>query len=332
MTLAELTSRVRAEGRITADVALEARRIVYAGDAVLTRGEAEDLLRLDEAVEDRAPEWTALLLEAFCDHVVRQQQPPGYVDEAGADWLISALSRDGRIKTDSELEILVRVLEIADSAPQRLVTFALEQVKRAVVDGQGPLMRGGSLERGRVSKGEVELLRRILYAGGGDSNIGVTRAEAEILFDINDASRGADNDPSWTDLFSRALAASVMAASGYTPPSRDEAMRRQLWLEAPSGGVGDLLSRTFSSLLAPRRGFATLSDIPPSRMQPYVMQERELDAEPVTQDEAEWLMSRIMRDGKVDAAERELIAFLRREAPDIHPALAPLLEAADATA
>ncbi|MES1199091.1 MAG: hypothetical protein ABUS48_03835 [Pseudomonadota bacterium] len=327
-TLAELMARVRAQASISAEDALEARRAVYAGDAVLTQAEAEELLQVDEAADAVSPEWTALLVEAFCDYAVNQKEPQGYVDEACADWLVAQLSRDGKVKTETELEILVRVLERATSVPQRLVTYALEQVKHAVLDGEGPLADGGRAERGRVTAGEVALLRRILYASGGDDNVGVTRAEAEVLFDINDAARGANNDPSWTDLFSRALAASVMAASGYKPVSADEAMRRQLWLETPTGGVGDLLSRTFSALLSPKRGFTGLRDLTETQMQPVMMAERELDSEQITEDEAEWLKSRIMRDGKVDAAEREVLAFISREAPAIHPALAPLLEGA----
>ena len=61
-----------------------------------------------------------------------------------------------------------------------------EQVAHAVVDGKGPLMLGGALVPGLVAKAEVDLLRRILYAYGGDGNIAITRAEAEVLFRINE--------------------------------------------------------------------------------------------------------------------------------------------------
>ena len=66
----------------------------------------------------------------------------------------------------------------------------------------------------------LELLRRMLYAFGGDGNVAVTRAEAEVLFDINDATADAEPNPAWTDLFVKAIANVVMAASGQQPPNQ----------------------------------------------------------------------------------------------------------------
>ena len=64
-------------------------------------------------------------------------------------------------------------------------------------------------------------------------NVAITRSEAELLFDIADATNEAENDPAWTDLFAKAIANAIMAASGYSAPNREEALRREAWLESP---------------------------------------------------------------------------------------------------
>ena len=45
------------------------------------------------------------------------------------------------------------------------------------------------------------LIRRYLFAAGGDGNVAVTRREAELLFDINDALPDGPEAPEWTALF-----------------------------------------------------------------------------------------------------------------------------------
>lgn len=331
--LIDAAARVKQTGRITADDALALRRMIF-GDMAVTPSEAEALIDLDETAAERSPEWTALFLEALTLAIVHQQAPAGYVDEAQADWLMATLKRDGRIKTDSELELLVRILEAATTAPSRLVAFALAQVKMAVVEGQGPLLRGGACEPGRITAGEVDLLRRILYAAAGDDDLAITRQEAELLFDINDACRGSANDPAWTDLFAKAIAASVMTVSGYQPPDRETAARREAWMTEDSS-VGGFVGRMFAS--------ATSGDIDiRSALNSILRPSDGLDdwraknaadaaisraAEVVSADEAAWLAARIGRDGVYDAAERAVIDFLRQESPSIDPALRPLLDA-----
>jgi len=331
--LASLLDALAAAATITPEHALQVRRAIYE-NGVISPEEAELMLAVDERAAERAPEWRALFLEALTDFLVRQQQPTGYIDEANAAWLTSRIARDGVVRTDSELELLVRVLEAAVSAPRALTLFALEQVKHAVLHGAGPLAQGGEAAPGRITAGEVQLLRRVLFAAAGDDSIAVTRQEAELLFDLNDACRGQPNHPSWTDLFVRALAASVMAASGYASVSRDDALRRELWL-AEGPDVGGFLSRMFARAPDAKGALAAITG---QRDNPHAEQAARLaaavkSAEPVDQAEAEWLAARIGKDGVFDAAERQLIQFLQRESPIIHPSLRPLLErAADSQA
>jgi hypothetical protein len=49
-------------------------------------------------------------------------------------------------------------------------------------------------------------------------------------------------------------------------------------------------------------------------------------AEQVNASEADWLVERINHDGELHDAEKALLLFIKRESPDIHPGLKPLLD------
>lgn len=350
-------THVSATKHLTGEHALEMRRAVYS-DGKIDPAELDSLFALDEAAERRDPEWVSLFVEAIVDFLVHQQQPEGYIDEANAAWLIDRISRDGEVTTDTEIEALVKVLEAAKSSPESLSAFALKQVKIAILSGSGPVARhrklaayggagkpahGGDLATGGmqaagstddeltpgcVGESEVRLLRRILYAFGGDGGMAISRSEAEVLFDINDATENADNHPSWTDLFSKALANTVMAASGYAAPSRDVALKREEWLDQESGGVGDFFGRMFAGGL---RGILESYKDPSEdawKERNEALNAEIGTAETVDGGEADWLVARIMRNGSVNEAEKALLRFIAEESPNIHPSLKPLIDQA----
>jgi hypothetical protein len=326
MPNSDILTDIQASKRISADHARQLRRSLY-NDGVAEAGEVERLFAMDEAAVSSDPAWCELFTEAVTDFLVEQQQPQGYVSQENAEWLMSRISRDGVVKTRTELELLVRVLEKAQSSPERLSAFALAQVKKAVVDGKGPLARGGALEPGRVTRDEVELMRRVLYAFGGEGDVAITRAEAEVLFDINDATAGADNDPAWSDLFVKAVANFMMAASDYAVPTRQEALRREAWLDQPTGGVADVFSRMAAGGL---RGILKAYRQPDGVEAAWAARNARIEAEEATAatvsaDEAAWLAGRIGRDGALHENEKALLRFIRDEAPTVHPSLQSLI-------
>ena len=87
----------------------------------------------------------------------------------------------------------------------------------------------------------------------------------------------------------------------------EEALRREEWLGDASVDIGGFFSRMFAGSLAAHADAAHAS------------------TESSTQDMAVWLAERIGRDGALHENEKELLAFLKKETPDIHPALRPLL-------
>ncbi len=318
---------IKSQSRIRSEDVLGLRRQVY-GDHTIDRQEADALIALNSACPDQCPEWHDFLVEAITDYIVHQEKPAGYIVAGNAEWLIAAVSRDGKVTTLTELELLVRVLETAKYSTEELVSFALEQVKYAVTEGNGPLARGGELVPGVIGEPEVDLLRRILYAFGGDGNVGVTRAEAEILFAINDAIADADNHPSWNELFVKAIANFVMCASGYEAPTRDEALRRESFFGRSDADIGGFFARMVSGgaggiLAAYRRSGDVDAD--------WEARNRRVEAsarlaERIDHVEARWLAERIGRDGRLHENEHALISFIKQTSPAIHPDLKALLD------
>jgi len=322
--VAGLTSR----NRINADDVTMLRREVFA-DGVVTRGEAEALFALDQTAREKCPEWAPFFVEAVTDYIVHQEKPEGYISQENADWLVRAISRDGMVASRTELELLVHVLEEAKSSPSQLSAYALEQVAHAVIDGKGPLMHGGSLAPGKVTRAEVDLLRRILYAYGGDGNIAITRAEAEILFRINDQTDADDNEPSWNDLFVKAIANYVMCSAGYEPPTREAALRHESFLEQAELHIGSFFSRMVSGGLA---GILEAYQSPGDIEAEWEAKNRAAEAlarraETIDAGEAKWLAEHV-GDGKrpLRDNERALLTLIKHASPEIHPALRPLLD------
>ena len=320
---------ILARGKITADDVLQLRHRVF-WKGVVTAQDAEMVFVLNDRLGEKSDAaWPLFFVEALVDYAVMQAQPSGYISQENADWLIARISHSGHVDTACELELLVKTLERAKLSPVKLVKFALEQVKSGVLEGDGYIGHNRKLEPGVIGEAEVALVRRILYAFGGDGNIAVTQQEAAILFDLNDATSEVDNHPAWSDLFVKALANFLMAASGYEVPNRKEALRREAWLDAPGAGVGGFMGQMLAGSLdaiwgAYRHG--TIDGGPPRDADTSGMV---IDFVPrVTAEQARWAAERIGQDGRLHENEAALINFLKSRQAYLHPKLFPILDRA----
>jgi hypothetical protein len=303
------------------------RRAYYAAEGAISADEADAVFAINNACPEPPPEWRELFVESLTDYVVNQAHPAGYVTVENAAWLMARIAVDGVVQSQTELELLVHVLEQARWSPPSLSRYALDQVRHAVLSGTGPAVvadAGPCV----VTAAHVQLLRRILYAFAGDANIAITRAEAEVLFDIADGADEEASDPAWADLFAKAVASSVMVESGYAAPSRDVVLRQQAWLEEEAEGAGSRGRMVSSSLAGVHGSWNEASEEEAELAKLERERDGMLTAEQVTQPEAEWLAARIGRDGQTRETEKALLAFLKTECPSIHPALQPLLQAA----
>ncbi len=296
-------------------------------DGLISRDEAQDLIRLNGACPVQDAAWAPFFVQAMSDFIVNQAEPEGYVTAANADWLIAMIAPDGEVRTKTELDLLLHVLDTARWSPERLVRFALEEVRRAVVEGDGPLRAHGTRSTGKITDAEVDLVRRVLYAFGGDGNIAITRAEAEVLIAIEESLADGMPSAAWTDLFVKAMANVILAASGYAPPSREEALRSDAWLKtrgdlAVPNLIGAMVTGSLGSVW---NAYCEQS----SEERALARLERQrieiITNEEITEGEAAWLVERLTRDDKLTPTELALIDYLRREATMLHPALVDLV-------
>lgn len=325
LILAAPVAGLSQKGRIqTADVLMLRREVFH--DGVATRAEAESLFALDTSCAEKCAEWPAFFVEAVSDFVVFADPPEGHVSPENAAWLKRAISRDGRVDTATELELLIVALEKARSAPAELSAYALQQVADAVVDGAGPL--AGSGAPGRIAPSDVALLRRILHAGGGEDNIAVSRAEAEVLFAVNEAARG--DSPEFDDLFVKAIGSFLLAATGHAPPSREQALAAEALLADSEPNLGRFFARMVSGGLSAIVKAAGEDHDIESHFRALNARRAAAQAEASAIDahEVEWLAKRIGRSGRLNRNEQALMAFLSKNASSIHPDLEPLLKMA----
>lgn len=307
---AQRLADIQARGRITDADVLAMRQAFYA-DAVIAADEAEALVALNEVARGASSAWADFYIDALTDYVVRQQTPEGFVDQAKADWLVDRIGRDGRTDRATELELLVRILEQAQSAPASLSAFALGQAKASIL-----------ARRDGVTEDDVARLRRIVFAFAGPGNIKVTREEAETIFDLNDAVRGRANDHDWTDFFVKAIANAVMAAETVANLTREEELAFERSLKPRPVDLGRLakeivhgMPHVLDPAIDPDTEYAARneSDAEARRL-----------SEPVTAEEAAWLAARLGRDGALDDNEQALITYLKQQSPSVHKAIAEL--------
>ncbi|HXQ14637.1 MAG TPA: hypothetical protein VN814_08465 [Caulobacteraceae bacterium] len=301
-TLAELVGNLKTKGRIAADDVLMLRRAFYTPSLIATE-DVEALADLDKAVADRGPEWGDFLAGAVVDYVVHQQEPADYVDGAKSTWVMGVFAGD--LTRDASLEAVVRIVEAAITVPADLAAFILGKVKAAIA------------AEGCVDAASVALLRRLVFAGGGPGNVGVTRDEADTLFDINDACSGGANDETWPDFFAKAVADSLTAVSPFSVESRDDTARDDAWLaerESPVAFAASMarapdLRGAMHDILHP---FADEAD--EWRRPEAETDAAESAAAAITEEEAKWLLSRL-GPGGLGEPEQRLIELLKSLSP-----------------
>jgi hypothetical protein len=304
MPVFDLAAQLKAGPSLDADATLAMRRAAWP-DGKIDPAEAEAIFDLNSTVRDVSSEWVAFFVEALTDYVVTQQSPAGYVDDAKAAWLLAKIDQDGRVGSLGELELLVTVLETATNAPDSLKTYALRQIEAVVQTGSGPTRDGGALDPGCVTAAEAKLLRRILFAQGGDGPAIVSRAEADMLFRIKDKTLDAANAPEWKTLFVQAVGNHLMVASNFVPLSRARASELDAFMNDHSVDVGRFLMRM--SKANPLDGvdaIANPGDAP------------DIDAfadDGVDAGEIDWVARAMNADGRLDVFETALAAFVAEE-------------------
>jgi hypothetical protein len=306
----DLAAQAAADGAISAEDILALRQASWANGTISIE-EADALFRINDSIGGHTPEWSDCFVEAVGEFIVNGTEPKGYVDEAQADWLIGRIDHNGKLESMTELELLVRVFERALGVPDHLRAYALAQIEQAVLTGEGPTRKGGALEKGNVTQGEAQLMRRIVFASGSDRPAGVSRAEAEMLFRIKDAALDADNAPEWQRLFVQGVGNYLMGFSGKGPLGAERVAELEAFVRDARPSVVGFVQRMARAELG--EGMRAVFDR--KRAQGPSIAQQVSNAEAVTGDERLWLDTRINANDMVDGYDQALLDFLAEEEP-----------------
>lgn len=311
MHFRDLAEQAAADGAISAEEILALRRGGWA-DGKIRPEEAEAIFVINDQLAETTPEWSDFFVEALGEFIVNTLEPKGYVSDEQADWLMSKIDHDGRIESLTELELLVRLFEKAHSTPQSLRDYALEQIERAVLTGDGPTRCGGSLEKGNVTEAEAKLMRRIIFSSGSERPAAVSRKEAELLYRIKDAALGADNAPEWKRLFVQGVGNYLMGFASHTPLSAERAAELEGFMNDRRNSIGGFFGRMGKSTLN-ENFYATVGEVFGKKQKGPDLESQADEARAVDMNEQTWLEDMLDNNGQIDAYDQALLVFLKEE-------------------
>jgi hypothetical protein len=122
---------------------------------------------------------------------------------------------------------------------QNTAAYALAVVRDGVITGEGPTTKGRIHFSRVLDADDAAWCARILTATAVEHQP-VSRAEAEALFEINEAAAERTDDGLFDDLFAKAVVHHAASASGLPVPSRSVALSPDTAIEswAPVIAVG----------------------------------------------------------------------------------------------
>ncbi|QWG25558.1 hypothetical protein KMZ93_12115 [Bradyrhizobium sediminis] len=140
--------------------------------------------------------------------------------------------------------------------------LALAVVRDGVITGEGPTTKGRVHFSRALDADDAAWCARILTATAVEHQP-VSRAEAETLFEINDAAAERSDDGVFDDLLAKAVVHHAASASGLPVPPRTVALSPETSIEswAPTQAVGvdiEVLQWIASQMRGKRRSNRTL--------------------------------------------------------------------------
>jgi hypothetical protein len=131
------------------------------------------------------------------------------------------------------------IIETSRIADRYTAAQALGIVRDGVITGEGPTTKGRMHFSRALDADDAAWCARILTAAGVVDQP-VSRAEAEALFEINDAAAERSDDGMFDDLFAKAVVHHAASASGLPVPPRSVALAPDTPIDswAPTQAIG----------------------------------------------------------------------------------------------
>jgi hypothetical protein len=166
----------------------------------------------------------------------------------------------------SEMTVeLIEAVEPSRIADRHTAAQALAVVRDGVITGEGPTTRGRIHFSRALDADDAAWCARILTAAAVAAQP-VSRAEAEALFEINDAAAERSDDGQFDDLLAKAVVHHAASVSGLPVPSRTVALSPdtaiESWAPAKAAGVDvEVLEWIASQMRGKRRSNRTLMSL-----------------------------------------------------------------------
>jgi hypothetical protein len=154
------------------------------------------------------------------------------------------------------------ILEPSDISCRNTAARALTVVRDGVITGEGPTTKGRVHFSRALDADDASWCARILTASAVEHQP-VSRAEAEALFEIDDAAAERSDNGRFDDLLTKAVVHHAASASGLPVPSRTVALSPETAVEswAPRQAVDvdtEVLEWIANQMRGKRRGNRTL--------------------------------------------------------------------------
>jgi hypothetical protein len=149
-----------------------------------------------------------------------------------------------------------------EPSSRETAAYALTVVRDGVITGEGPTTKGRVHFSRALDADDTAWCARILTASAVEHQP-VSRAEAEALFEINDAAAERSDDGRFDDLLAKAVVHHAASESGLAVPPRTVALSPETAIEswAPTQAVGvdiEVLEWIARQMRGKRRGNRTL--------------------------------------------------------------------------
>jgi hypothetical protein len=145
---------------------------------------------------------------------------------------------------------------ILEPSSRDTAAHALTIVRDGVITGEGPTTKGRVHFSRELDADDAAWCERILTAAAVEHQP-VSRAEAEALFEINDAATERSDEGRFDDLLAKAIAHHAAAASGLPVPPRTVALSPdteiETWAPAHAKGVNTEILEWIASQMRGKR-------------------------------------------------------------------------------
>jgi hypothetical protein len=182
-------------------------------------------------------------------------------------WLVLSKTRTRTEKKRMSAPVLrvaepVGALEPSNISCRESVALALTIVRDGVITGEGPTTKGRVHFSRALDADDAAWCARILTAAAVE-NQPVSRAEAQALFEINDAAAERSDAGRFDDLLAKAVVHHAASASGLPVPPRTVALAPETaiesWAPTHAGGVDtEVLEWVARQMRGKRRSNGTL--------------------------------------------------------------------------